>query len=94
MEELLLKIQALRDLIKSLAPKTSNIVQPPSIPALKQPPLPSMNAKAPTATKIPGMNPSSKKDPKKVAEQLKSGKVKSAPAPVLKTDKNGQWSLE
>ena len=54
--------------------------------------MPSMTASAPT--KIPGITPVSGKDPKKMAEQLKNPRPKKPKMEVMKTDKNGQWSLE
>lgn len=55
---------------------------------------------APTAPKVPasqpvagGMPPPSKKDPAKVAEQLKNPRPQKPQMEVLKTDVNGQWSL-
>lgn len=78
----------------------------PSLPAskLSAPSMPGMpklsSAGAPIKVsknpeKIPGgMAPESKKDPVKVAEQLKNPKPKGAKVEVLKVEDNGQWSLE
>ena len=45
--------------------------------------------KAPGPKMTPGMAPTSKKDPVKVANQLKNPDLK----PSIKIAKNGQWSL-
>lgn len=90
MQELFNKIQELRDLIKAVAPKLAG-PKAPSLPKITHPPQPSMTASS-AQTKIPGMNPDSKKDPKKIAEQIKSGAIRK-PA-LIKFDSNGQWSLD
>jgi len=92
MEELIKKFQDLVDLIK--AANTSAPAGP------THPPLPKIQAiRHPSAapvkpTKAPGMNPNSKKDPKKIAEQLKNGEAQKMKMPLLKTHANGQWTLE
>lgn len=90
MEELFNKIQELNSLLKAI--KVSSAPKLPEIPAIQAPPQPSMKAKA-TTTKIPGVNPNSKKDPKKIEQQLKNAQVKKQTMPLLKFQKNGQWSL-
>lgn len=51
--------------------------------------------KVPAPKPIPGdaMTPESKKDPAKVAEQLKNPKPTKPNTEVLKVEANGQWSL-
>ena len=68
----------------------------PTIPAIKPPSPPSMTPGAATAPKIAmGTGPNSKKDPKKVAQQIKDGSMSTKTQKVmLKADKNGQWYLE
>lgn len=92
--ELLAKIE---ELIKALkmqtAPKAPAL---PTIPAPKQPKPPSMTASPSQAPKIGiGAGPNSKKDPKKIAEQIKNGSMSTKTQKVmLKIADNGQWSLE
>lgn len=87
MDELFKKLDALESLLKNFnasikMPKMS-VPKPPSLP------------KAGAAPKMPGMGPASKKDPAKVAEQLKNKQLKPSIKPqMLKVDKNGQWKLE
>lgn len=93
MDELFEKTEAL---LKSLLSVKTNASKALMVPALKPPTMkvakPSI--KQPSAGKIPsGLPPPSKKDPVKVAEQLKNpqpGKVKTE---ILKVEGNGQWSL-
>src|SRR5689334_8501562 len=93
MDELIKKLEALRDLAKGLLSKPG---QNALVPALKIPaPKPlSMPSVASSPTKIPGVAPASGKDPKKMAEQLKNPRPKKVKVEVLKFEKNGQWSLE
>jgi len=87
MDELFKKLDALQDLLKNF----NASIKMPKMSATKPPSLP----KAGVAPKIPGMGPSSKKDPVKVAEQLKNKQLKPSIKPqMLKVDKNGQWKLE
>ncbi len=67
--------------------------QLPAIPSIKQPPVPSMTTSN-TASKLPGIKPSSTKDPKKMAEQLKNPTQRKQTLQMLKFDANGQWTLE
>lgn len=67
------------------------------VPALKPPgvkplSLPSISASAPKD--LPGAAPTSTKDPKAMAAQLKNPRPKKPKIEILKTDKNGQWSLD
>ena len=94
MEELLEKVQELNSLLKAM--KTS--IQPAkaslSKPSIPKPKLPS------AAHEVPNAAPQSKKDPLKVAEQIKSGKVRETNIKdakknrgKLNMNKLGQWSL-
>ena len=94
MDDLFEKTEAL---LKSLLSMKTGASKDLMVPALKAPSLkvskPSI--KQPSAGKIPsGLPPPSKKDPIKVAEQLKHPNPGKANIEVLKTEKNGQWSLE
>lgn len=97
MDNLLKKINELMALAKAINASTPAI---PAIPAIKPPPPPSM--KAPQKNKkIPGMVLDSKKDPRKVAQQIKDGSMSTKTQKImlkgeecLKIDQNGQWSLE
>lgn len=90
MEELLNKIQELRNLVKAALPKSTG-PKVPALPKISSPATPSMTAGNKPA-KIPGMNPDSKKDPKKIAEQIKDGTIKR-PA-LIKAYANGQWKID
>jgi hypothetical protein len=93
MEELLKRLSKLNDLIKALKPLKPNGPTLPTIPNIKPPPSPTMspsNAKVPKISN--GAGPDSKKDPKKVAEQIKNGSMSTKTQKVmLKAD---QWSSE
>lgn len=98
MEELIKKLTQLTDLLKAMkkpdAPKAFSI---PALPAIKPPPAPSMVPAKAAAPKIgTGSGPNSKKDPKKVAQQIKDGSMSTKTQKVmLKADsKTGQWYLE
>jgi hypothetical protein len=97
MEELVKKLTQLTDLLKALkkpdAPKGPAL---PTLPAIKPPAPPSMTPTKSAAPKIGiGSGPNSKKDPKKVAQQIKDGSMSTKTQKVmLKTDKNGQWQLD
>ena len=94
MDELIKKLTQLTDLLKAIKqPSTVGSVIP-TIPAIRPPAQPSLAPKSAPA-KIPGVAPSGKKDPKKIAQQIKDGSMSTKTQKVmLKTDKNGQWSLE
>ena len=69
----------------------------PTLPAIKPPAPPSMTPSKSAAPKIGiGTGPSAKKDPKKVAQQIKDGSMSTKTQKVmLKADsKTGQWYLE
>jgi len=85
------------ELLKSLLSIKTGASKDLMVPALKPltAKLPKPSIKQPTANKIPsGLPPPSKKDPVKVAEQLKNPNPEKVKIEVLKTDQNGQWSLE
>lgn len=69
----------------------------PTMPKPTEAKLPKSPEQAAKENKIPGgLPPASKKDPKKMAEQLKNPNPKKLTDPqeeVLKVDSNGQWSL-
>ena len=100
MESFLKTLQELRDLLKASKPKAP--VAPkqmhpelPKVPEIKPIPAPSNSASAnPQGQKMPGISPGSKKDPVKVAQQIKQGKSQKQAMPLLKIDHNGQWSLD
>lgn len=92
MEDLFKKIEQIRDLIKAILPKSTG-QSVPSLPKIAPPAQPSMTS-TPTPTKLPGIGPDSKKDPKKIAEQIKSGAIRKPTAPMIKFDSNGQWKLD
>jgi hypothetical protein len=86
LEELL---KAFKTAINTAAPKTSSLMMKPNNPKI-----PSMSPK------IPGIGPKSKKDPVKVAEQIKNPSIKTIVMDgakqmkeTLKISKNGQWKL-
>jgi hypothetical protein len=100
MDSLVKKLIKLNDLIKAL--KMPKQAQTPSLPVLqdiKPPTPPALPSIKPSANKAPkitsGVGPESKKDPKKVAEQIKNGSMSTKTQKVmLKIEQNGQWSLE
>lgn len=98
MSELEKKLEQLIDLIKAvkaMEPVKKDGPQLPTIPAIKPPAPPSMKAAPGKAPKIgSGAGPDSKKDPKKIAEQIKNGSMSTKTQKVmLKFEKNGQWSM-
>lgn len=87
MESLVKKLADLVKAIKQIKPQH----QIQSLPALKPPPKPSMTASGKQDMKMHGVSPNSKKDPKKVAQQIKDGSMSTKTQKVmLKTD----WSSE
>jgi hypothetical protein len=94
MEDLIKKVETLRDLIKGLLskPNANSLVPALKAPTLKPISMPSMAGGAPT--KLPGVTPPTNKDPKKMAEQLKNPRPKKVKMEILKFEKNGQWSLD
>lgn len=94
MDELFDKTAAL---LKSLLSIKTGASKDLMVPELKPPALktPKPSIKQPTVGKIPsGLPPPSKKDPAKVAEQLKNPNPGKVNVEILKVEKNGQWSLE
>lgn len=98
MEELYKKLLELNSLLKAVKPTNPQPVgfHLPKIPAIRAPASPSMSAPgAAKDGKIPGMAPAGKKDPKKIAEQIKSGEMSTKTQKVmLKAHENGQWYLD
>jgi hypothetical protein len=97
MEELVKKLEELNKAIKA-AKKLNPQIAPkmPELPSIKAPPQPSMTPSSTAAPKIgTGEGPNSKKDPKKMAQQIKDGTMSTKTQKVmLKAAKNGQWTLE
>jgi hypothetical protein len=95
MDELFKKLEQLEALIKRFIPKTvqpSPLPELPKIKEIKPISAPSMTPPKPS-TKMPGMAPPSKKNPRKVAEQIKNGQVRAEAMASLKRSNNDQWSL-
>ena len=95
MESFRKKLEELRDLIKAAKPGAKGMHPDlPKLPEIKPTPAPSISASASMKPpKMPGISPGDKKDPVKVAQQLKQGKPPKKAMPLLKVDKNGQWAL-
>lgn len=79
MEDFIKKLQELNDLLKAFNASTkTGMMKLPKVPKQADP------------LKLPGMGaPKSKKDPKKMAEQLKNVELK----PKIKIAGNGQWMM-
>lgn len=93
MEELLKNLIKINSLIKAIKAKSLGNPPLPTIPGLKKPTPPSMTPNIPN--KMPGVAPEAKKDPKKIAQQIKDGSMSTKTQKImLKTAKNGQWTLE
>jgi hypothetical protein len=91
MESLLKKLTYLNELIKAIKPIKAPSL--PTIPAPKAPPQPGLNPGKAAAPKIStGAGPDSKKDPKKVAEQIKSGAMSTKTQKIML--KAQQWSSD
>lgn len=84
-------IKKLTDLVKAIQQiKPQHKIQ--SLPALKAPPQPSMRTSGRQEMKMHGISPNSKKDPKKVAQQIRDGSMSTKTQKImLKTD---QWSMD
>lgn len=87
MEELFKKVQELNTLVKAM--KMS-----PNTPKIPKPDMPAQQYE------VPNTGPTSKKDPVKVAQQIKDGKVRENNIKTAKENKGklnmnrlGQWSL-
>jgi hypothetical protein len=99
MDPLIKKLKHIEDLLKAfkpmmLKPKNNTLPQLPQVPSIK--PM-TTTAPVPKAASLPKISPQSNKDPRKVAEQIKSGQQKKMNMPkmeMLKVADNGQWSLE
>lgn len=101
MDELIKKLNQLNDLLKAMKvikPQVNSMAPKiPTIPAIKPPTAPSMTPVKTAAPKIGvGAGPNSKKDPKKVAQQIKDGSMSTKTQKVmLKANSvTGQWYLE
>lgn len=100
MEDLAKKLEQLKELIKAIRQTKQAPIKGPTLPQLpghRPPPAPSMTPSAASAPKISsGAGPNSKKDPKKVAQQIKDGSMSTKTQKVmLKADSvTGQWYLE
>lgn len=101
MQDLEKKLIQLNELLKALKaqPKApvSSMPAIPKIPTAKPPAAPSLTPSAAKAPKISsGAGPDSKKDPKKVAQQIKDGSMTTKTQKImLKADSvTGQWYLE
>lgn len=93
MDELSEKVEKL---LKSLLSIKTGVSKDLMVPAIKAPSLkvPKSSIKQPSVGKIPsGLPPPSKKDPTKVAEQLKNPQPGKVNVEVLKIEDNGQWTL-
>jgi hypothetical protein len=91
MESLHKKLEELIKAIKAQARPMHPAL--PKMPEIKPISAPAAAGGGVKPTKMPGINPGSKKDPVKVAQQLKQGKTQKKVMPLLKVDKNGQWSI-
>jgi hypothetical protein len=92
MDALYKKLTQLTDLLKAIKPQSAaKGPSIPTIPPIRAPIAPSMAPKAAASTKMPGMASQAKKDPKKIAQQIKEGSMSTKTQKVmLKTD----WSDE
>lgn len=78
MQDFIKKLQELNSLLKAFNASTkTGMMKLPAAPKQADP------------LKLPGMAPKSKKDPKKMAEQLKNVELK----PKIKIAANGQWKM-
>lgn len=88
------KLQELDDLLKAFVPSVAPAAMP-ALPTIQPPKLSGTRASpTPKSPKLPGIAPRSKKDPKKIAEQLKNPTERKQTLEFLKFDHNGQWSLQ
>lgn len=97
MEELIKKLEKLNDLLKALKKPAIKAPALPTIPEHRPPPAPSMTPPKGAEPKISsGAGPNSKKDPRKVAQQIKDGSMTTKTQKImLKADSvTGQWYLE
>jgi hypothetical protein len=90
MSDIFKVVSKLKDLFKAIKEQQSLLPKIKPIGSIKPPPAPSLTASN-KATKIPGMGPDSKKDPKNVAQQIKDGSMSTKTQKImLKSD--GQWA--
>lgn len=101
MEELAKKLKALIKAIKTSNPQIKAPIAAtiPPIKPISPPPMTVSHA----PTNIPKPGPDSKKDPKKIAQQIKDGSMSTktqktlgqvSKSEILKFNKSGQWSLD
>jgi len=93
MDDLFKKLEELNKLLKSFVPKTVQPAPIAELPKIKEIKPISVKAPNPPQPKLPGIAPPSKKDPKKVAEQIRNGQVRAETLNALKRSNNDQWSL-
>jgi hypothetical protein len=96
MDDLIKKLKAAQELVKAMGAPAAPAPAPTGMPVI--PPAPTippitMKQRPVKAPKIPGIKPGSKKDPKKVAEQLKAAQVQKLNMPVLKSETEAQPAL-
>ena len=94
MEELVKKLEQLKELIKAVKANVPQMPTIPAMPTIKPPGQPTMSPKATAAPKIGvGEGPNSKKDPKKVAQQIKDGSMSTKTQKIMIKADTGQWYL-
>jgi hypothetical protein len=93
MQDLIEKIEELKKALGAMKPKENTLVPALSLPAVKPLSISASSGGSVKPPKLPGVAAASGKDPKKMAEQLKNPRPTKPKVEVLKTDKNGQWSL-
>lgn len=95
MEDLVKSLKKITELIKAIKQQTFKGPSLPTIPTPKAPPQPSFTPSKAIAPKISsGAGPDSKKDPKKVAEQIKNGSMSTKTQKIMLKADTGQWYLE
>jgi len=93
MQDLIDKIKQLKKALGVAKPKENPLVPALSLPSMKPLSVSSSSGTSVKPPKLPGVAPASGKDPVKMAQQLKNPRPKKAKVEILKTEKNGQWSL-
>lgn len=90
MQELIKKLEKLISLAKAI--KAPNAV---AIPALPKPVVPgAVPVQVAKPSKLPGMKPSTNKNPKKVAEQIKNAETLKQNMPTLKSDNEDEADIK
>lgn len=93
MSDLVKRLETVRDLIKAIRKANDSTqikAKLPDLPAIKQPAPPSMTPSKGVTPKISaGVGPSSNKDPRKVAQQIKDGSMSTKTQKVML---KAQWS--